>query len=139
MLERGIERQPQALRLATVQVQPQDGGEAEGRRAAGLIVTDQQGEAGLALLPAGQLGVVIEAGTGILVRLGQGDPELGGMQIGVARHRLLGVHYAVTGGHQIDLPRADKLLVPQAVAVQDLPRQHPGEGLQTDVRVGSHV
>ncbi|CAH1747806.1 protein of unknown function [Thauera humireducens] len=42
---------------------------------------------------------------------------------------------AMSSGHQIDLAGADDLLVAQAVAVQDLALDQPGEGLQADVWV----
>ncbi|MNY73929.1 hypothetical protein D3C86_2128320 [compost metagenome] len=53
---------------------------------------------------------MIEAGRGVLIRLGQGYPELGGVQVGMAGQGLLGVGYAPSGGHQIHLARADHLL-----------------------------
>ncbi|MND88726.1 hypothetical protein D3C80_807580 [compost metagenome] len=139
MLEGRIQRQHNVPAMGRVQVQPEDGGEAEGGGLAPGMLADEQGQGGLALLPAGQQGVVIEAGLGLLITLRQRYPELGGVQVGVARQGLLGVGYAAPGGHQIDLARADHLLAAEAVTVQNLPRQHPGEGLQGDVGMGPHV
>ncbi|BDB72439.1 hypothetical protein Cthiooxydans_48510 [Comamonas thiooxydans] len=42
----------------------------------------------------------------------------------------------MAGRHQIDLAGADDLLAAQAVAVQYLSLDHPGESLQADVRMG---
>ena len=64
---------------------------------------------------------MIEAGRGMLIRLEQGYPELGGVQIGLVRDRLLGVGDAPSCGHQVHLARTDHLLAAQAVPVEDLP------------------
>jgi hypothetical protein len=64
------------------------------------------------------------------------DPELNAVQLtDVPARPLLRVGHAMTGGHQVELTRADHLLVSQAVAVQRLAGEQPGDGLQTDVRV----
>ncbi|MNZ84542.1 hypothetical protein D3C78_1033040 [compost metagenome] len=139
MLEGGIQGEGDFSPLWGVQIQPQDGGEVQGGGALAAVLADEQGEIDPLLLPAGESRVVIEAGRGVLIRLGQGYPELGGVQVGVAGQGLLGVGYAPSCRHQIDLARADHLLAAQAVPVEDLPCQHPGEGLQGDMGMGPHV
>src|SRR5664279_3286756 len=58
---------------------------------------------------------------------------------GPTRGRLFAVTDAVAGGHQVELARNDHLLVAEAVAVQDLYLDEPGDGLQADVRARTHV
>jgi hypothetical protein len=70
---------------------------------------------------------------------GQRDPQLRGVQPGLVGQRFLGVRDAVARGHQVDLAGADDLLVAQAVAVQHLAFEHPGEGLQRRMRVRPHA
>ncbi|MNT77268.1 hypothetical protein D3C72_2163640 [compost metagenome] len=41
--------------------------------------------------------------------------------------------------HQIDLARTNHLLATQAVAMQHLSFNHPGKGLQANMRVRPHV
>ncbi|MNP16928.1 hypothetical protein D3C76_1093440 [compost metagenome] len=139
MLEGRVQRQHHVPVLGRVQVQPEDRREVQGGGPAPGMLADEQGQGGLALLPARQFRVVIEARPGVLIALWQSNPELGGVQVGVARQGLLGVGDTAPGRHQIDLARADHLLAAQAVPVEDLPRQHPGEGLQGDMGMGPHV
>lgn len=58
------------------------------------------------------------AGTGEVGLLGMGDPA--------------------AGGHQVELARADRLLRPEAVTVEQVPVQQPGDGLESDVRMGAN-
>src|SRR5579864_952706 len=44
-----------------------------------------------------------------------------------------------TGCHEIDLPGGNELLIPEAVAVDHLSFDHPGEGLKPDVRMRPDV
>ncbi|MNZ85553.1 hypothetical protein D3C78_1043490 [compost metagenome] len=46
-----------------------------------------------------------------------------------------GVGDTTPGGHQVHLAGANDLDIAQAVAVQDLALDHPGEGLQANVRM----
>ena len=46
---------------------------------------------------------------------------------------------AVAGRHEVDLPRADDLFGTQTVAMQNLPRDHPGKGLQAGVGVLAYM
>ena len=45
----------------------------------------------------------------------------------------------MAGGHQVELPGPDQLLRPEAVAVEDLTVEQPGDGLQPDVGMRSDV
>jgi hypothetical protein len=69
----------------------------------------------------------------------QRDPQLRRVQALSIDQRILGMNDAPTGRHQIHLAGMDDLLVAQAVAMQDFTLDHPGEGLQPDVRVGADM
>ena len=70
MLEGGIQGEGDFSPLGGVQIQPQDGGEVQGGGALAAVLADEQGEIDPLLLPAGESRVVIEAGRGVLIRLG---------------------------------------------------------------------
>jgi hypothetical protein len=53
----------------------------------------------------------------------------------VVGRRLLGVRDPVPGGHQVELAGPDHLLAAEAVAVQHVPGDQPGDRLEPDVRV----
>ncbi|MCY1364666.1 hypothetical protein D9M69_514810 [compost metagenome] len=53
----------------------------------------------------------------------------------LARQGFLGMGNAETCGHQVHLVRTDHLGIAQAVAMQYLAFDHPGEGLQADMRM----
>jgi len=69
------------------------------------------------------------------LRVGQGNPQLRGVQARALQQRILGMRYAAPGGHQVHLAGANGLLVAQRVTVHHLALDHPGEGLQADMRV----
>ena len=72
--------------------------------------------------------------------VGQRDPELNAVQGRVVLgRRLLGVRDASPGRHQVELTRPDQLLGAQAVPVQHVPCQQPGDRLEADVRMRRHV
>jgi hypothetical protein len=50
---------------------------------------------------------------------------------------LLGMHYPVTGSHQIQLSGPDRLLASEAVTVQQLAGKDPGNGLEPDMGMRS--
>lgn len=112
----------------------------DARRCGSLTVAaGEQGQFCAVFVPVREFGVVIEGGRAILMLRRQGDPQLCRVQLLAVVQRILGVGDAMSSGHQIDLARADDLLVAQAVAVQDLALDQPGEGLQADVRVRADV
>ena len=79
---------------------------------------------------------MLESRLAMTLGIGQSNPELGEMD--AARRiadRVLAVHDAATGGHQIHLPGANDLFYAQAVAMQNFALHHPAKGLQPDVRV----
>ena len=86
------------------------------------------------------LGVVLEGRRAVAGPLGLGHPELHQLLAtrGTGRH-LLGVHDAVTGGHEVDLAGPEGLLAPEAVTMDELAVEHPGDRVQTGVRVRSHL
>ncbi|MNT47069.1 hypothetical protein D3C72_1837550 [compost metagenome] len=55
----------------------------------------------------------------------------------LVRQRLFCVGDPPSGRHQVDLTRANDLDVAQTVAVQHLALDHPGEGLQANMRMGT--
>ena len=67
--------------------------------------------------------------------LGQRHPQLGAVQLGGAGRGDLRVADAATGGHQVDLARADQGVVAGGVPVLDLPGEQPAHRLQPGVRV----
>jgi hypothetical protein len=75
--------------------------------------------------------VVLEGGPAVAGRLGLGDPKLDAVQLAaVAAGRLLRVGDPLPGGHEVELPGPDDLLAPEAVAVQHLAGDQPGDRLQ---------
>ena len=88
----------------------------------------------------GQLGMVLEGRRHVPLRAGQGQPELDAVQPRVMlAGRFLGMGDSPPCGHQVELAGPDHLLTAQAVAVQHVPVQQPGDGLQADVRVRRHL
>jgi hypothetical protein len=76
------------------------------------------------------------------VRLG--DPQLDAVQhAAVARRRLLRMGHTAPGGHQVELPGADRLLAAEAVGVHDLALDQPrhrlkaGVGVRTDLHASA--
>ena len=74
----------------------------------------------------------------VVVRLRH--PQLHAVQsAAIAAGRLLGVGDPAPGGHQVELARGDQLLGAEAVPVQHLAGDQPGDGVQTGVRVRADV
>src|SRR3954466_16122481 len=70
--------------------------------------------------------------------LGLCDPQLYAVHAAVVADLVVfGVRDAVTGGHQVELPRADGLLRAKAVGVNQLALEQPRHCVQTGVRVRS--
>ena len=85
-----------------------------------------------------QLGVVLEGRLAVAGGLGLGHPELDAVELApVAVGGLLGVGDAVPGGHEVELAGPDDLIGTEAVAVQDLAGDQPGDGLEAGVGVGA--
>ena len=85
-----------------------------------------------------KIGIVLKTRLAETVRIGQRNPQLRRMDM----PRLLaffGVRNAASGSHQIDLTGADDLLGTKAVAMQHFSANHPGESLQTDMRMRPHL
>jgi len=87
--------------------------------------------------------VVLERGLDLLVPRRERHPELQEVRAraaGAQRGRgALGVCDAAAGDHPVERAGPDRLLGAQAVAVQDLALEGPGDGRQADVRVRPHV
>ncbi len=139
MFKGGVEGQFAAAAVGAVDVQPEQRAVDLDRGGVAGEVADQQGEVDAALLPCRQVGVVGEGGGGVCHVWRQGDPQLGGVQAVGGGGGVFGVADAAAGGHQIHLAGANQLFIPEAVAVQHVAFDHPGEGLQAGVRVGAHV
>ena len=89
---------------------------------------------------AGSSGWCSKAGATCRCGAGQGQPELDAVQPRVMlAGRFLGMGDPPPGGHQVELAGPDHLLTAQAVPVQHVPVQQPGDGLQADVRVRRHL
>ena len=111
-----------------------------GRRGGALEPAGQHGQRGFVDLQLRQRRVVGErrlAEPGV-VRLRH--PQLHAVQsAAIAAGRLLGVGDPAPGGHQVELARGDQLLGAEAVPVQHLAGDQPGDGVQTGVRVRADV
>ena len=82
--------------------------------------------------------MVLEVGRRLAGRVGQRDPQLQAAQ-GRRRGRgRLGVGDAAAGGHQVERAGPDELLAAEAVLVEHLAAEQPGDGLQAGVRVRRH-
>ena len=138
VLEVRVERQLQGRGVVAGQVGTEQRRVEPARRLSPGQRTGQQGEGDPLLLPARQVGMMVEGRGDVALLVGQRDPQLRGVGVALVGQRLLGVGDAMTGGHQVDLAGADHLDVAQAVAVQRLALDHPGKGLQADVRVRAH-
>src|SRR4051812_17393006 len=80
--------------------------------------------------------MVFERGRAVASLFGLRDPELHAVQVApIAVGRLFGVRDALSGCHEVELPRADRLLGADRVAVQQLTGDEPRHGVQADVRM----
>ena len=78
--------------------------------------------------------MVLEGGRSVPGRRRLRHPELHAVQRSlVATRRLLGVRDAAPGGHEVELAGPDDLLGAEAVPVQDLAVEQPGDRLEPDV------
>ena len=140
MLEGWIERHERFSRPGAGQVHAHQRRENRGRRRLAKRRACQHGDGETAPFQHRQLGIVMKARLAVAFGIGQRNPQLRRMQpTGVIGHRVLGVDNAAPGRHQVHLAGPDDLLIPQAVAVHDLAVDHPGEGLQADVRMRPHA
>ena len=136
VLEGGVEADLGGPRVEG-ELGPHQGGVGAGRRAGAGQGADQHGGEGVADVDPGELGVVREGGRPVPGGLGLGDPQLGPVVGAVPA--VLGVGDAVARGHEVELAGADGLLGAQAVGVEHLAREQPGDGLEADVGVGADV
>jgi hypothetical protein len=85
---------------------------------------------------ARQVGVVLEVSVHIGLSGRQRHPQLHAVQRPLrARWGVFRVRDAVPGRHQVELSRADQLLVAECVLMQHVARDQPADRLQTGVRV----
>jgi hypothetical protein len=84
-----------------------------------------------------------EARRGFLVSGGQGDPALQAMERLAADAALgrgaLGMYDTASGGHPVDLARADRHGGAETVAVHDLAVEQEGHGGKSDMWMRPHV
>ena len=80
-----------------------------------------------------------KVGVAVAMRFWQGNPQLRSVQAAGAWQGVLGMADTPPGGHQVDLAGAQHLFIAQTVPMHHLALNHPGEGLQTGVRVRSHM
>ena len=80
---------------------------------------------------------------GVFEGLGQGHPALDAEDLPVAgqvrRIRAFGMHDAPARRHPVELAGRDRLLGPKAVPVVDRAVKEPGDGCQSDMRMGTHI
>ena len=78
--------------------------------------------------------MVLECRLSMSSAVGLGDPQLDPVQFGRRTDRgFLGMRDAISRGHQVELTRANDLLVSKAIAMQHLSRQEPRHCLETDM------
>jgi len=79
----------------------------------------------------------------LLLRLGQGEPELEAVHAprpaAQLVRRALGVHDPAAGGHPVHRSGLDALHAPEAVPVEHGPLEEEGDRGEPDVRVGAYV
>jgi hypothetical protein len=138
VLEGGLQR-PVAPAGGHGQVDPDQLAVAPGRGGGAGEAADQDGPGAVVQLDPGELGVVLEGGGAVAGPLRLGDPQLDAVQLATVAGALLGVGDAVAGRHQVELAGPDELLGAEAVAVQHLARQQPGDGLEAGVGVGADL
>ena len=84
--------------------------------------------------------MLLEGGVNASVGLGQGHPELQTPQAaGVLGRSLFRVRDAPARRHQVQHARSRGSGLPEAVVVDDLAFEQPGDGLQADMRMRGHV
>ena len=111
------------------------------RRGRGPVeVADQDGRDCALEVELRQLVVVLERRSVVAGRRRLRDPELDALDRSpIAARSLLGVRDAATGGHEVELAGSDHLLGAERIAMQRLPFEQPGDGLEADVRVRGNV
>ena len=84
--------------------------------------------------------MVLEGRRSVARAVGLSNPQLHPVEhSSIPAGRLLGMRDTVTGGHQVQLPGPDQLFRTEAVAVEDLTVEQPGDRLQPDVGMRSDV
>ena len=136
MFEVRAQRQRRRGRGDCAQVGAEQRAEHRRRRTRAEPFADQQGDVETLALDMRQFRAMLEHRRAAPFRIRQRDPKLHGVAAPAAVvRRFLRVADAVASGHHVDLARAEPLPVAEAVAVQQLALDHPGEGLQADVRM----
>ena len=80
--------------------------------------------------------MLLERGSAVAARLGEGDPELQGVERDrIVAERVLGVGDARAARHEVERAAAHEHVAADRVAVAHFADQGPGHGLQPDVRV----
>jgi hypothetical protein len=111
---------------------------ATGVRSGVADLANENGRCGSAAqVEAGKLDVMLESGRTVPGGLRLRHPQLGQVYR-AGSEMFLGVHHPVTGSHQIEFLRPDRLLAPEAVAVKKFAGQHPGDRLEPDMGMRSN-
>ena len=102
-------------------------------------LAEENGRPGRPEIHHGERGVMREGGGIMTGGLGLGEPELYAVhQSWWCAPGIFGVGDAVARRHEVELPGPDGLLVSEAVAVEHLPAEEPGDGVQTHVGMRAH-
>ncbi len=140
MLEAGVEGDDQAAIGLPQDVRPHHRRKRAGGRPRSGELSHEQGGASALEFHHRECPVLLECGVGPSVGLGQGHPELQAPEApSILGRRLFGVGNAPPRRHQVQHPGARRSSEPQAVVVNDLTVEQPGDGLQADVRMRGHV
>jgi hypothetical protein len=84
-----------------------------------------------------KLDVMLERGRTVSSGLWLRHPQLGQVHE-AGRGMFLGVHHSMTGSHEIQLLRPDRLLAPETVPVEQFAGKHPGDRLKPDMGMRSN-
>ncbi len=112
---------------------------APGREKAAQL-THEQGRATALQLDHGERAMLCEGRRGLAAGSRKSHPELQTPEAPhVARGRLFRVRDPPPGRHEVEHPGAGRPLEPETVVVDQLSFEQPGDGLEADVRMRSHV
>ena len=141
MLEVALDGENQGQgRVRQPDVRADEGRKRSRGRTHALEGAREDGRVATRLLDLGQGSVVVEEGRNLPLRARQGDPELEAVKASdVFDRRLFRVGDAASRGHEVEGARPRHGALAEAVVVEHLALEEPGDGLQADVRMRRHV
>ena len=138
MLEGGVDRDGDRGAGREVQLGAQQSRERGDRGAVPEQFTHEHAHGGIAVCE-GRRGEVLEERRRVARMIGQRDPELHAVEAGGGIRRDLGMLDAGPRRHQVHRARLNERHAADAVAVLDLARVEPTDGLEPGVRMRRHI